>query len=326
MRTKTLKHQWLHILCARGGGSEKDVQNLKRLSACYAGECEFDDWLSNYGRPHWKIFKDIWIDAGGTTQIDTLLVTGDGIYIFDVKNYSGALEYVDGKWFSGGKRLNKDIFIQLKRSMEKINLMHYRLGRPGGLYSSIVFINEHNDVKIVDEVDVEITMRNDIKRKIHKIADEESWNENLDIEQVARAIESFIIPCPYKPHELEDAEFNRLRGGICCAECSGFEVKVNRYHARCRCGHAESKEKAVLRTICEYGVLRHDRELKLEEVYQFLGGAMSKSRLTDVLRKYFKLITSGRYAKYENPGLEYQFMFENLIFRYESKNHQVKDS
>ena len=317
MRNKTLEYQWLHILCARGSGDDKDVQNLKRLAAGYAGECEFDDWLSSYGRPHWRIFKDIWIDAGGTTQIDTLLVTGEGVYVFDVKNYSGALEYVDGKWFSGGKRLNKDIFIQLKRSMEKVNLMHYRMGRPGGLHSSIVFINEHNDVKIVDEVDVEVMMRNDIKRKIHKIADEENWNGSLDIEQVARGVETFIIPCPYKPRELEDAEFERLRGGICCVKCSGFDVEVLRYHVQCGCGHVESKEKAVLRTVCEYGVLRHDRELKLEEVYQFLGGVISKKHLSKVLRRYFKLISTGRHAKYENPRSEFDFVFNQYDFYYD---------
>lgn len=316
MRTKTLEHQWLHNLCMRGGGDDKDVQNLKRLAAGYAGECEFDDWLSNYGRPHWKIFKDIWIDAGGTTQVDTLLVTGEGVYVFDVKNYSGALEFVDGKWFSSGKRLNKDIFIQLKRSMEKVSLMHYRMGRPGGLYSSIVFINEHNDVKIVDDVDIEVTMRNDIKRKIHKIADEENWNGSLDIEEVARAIETFIIPCPYSPRELEAAEFDLLRRGICCAECSGFDIAVNRYHVRCGCGHSEAKEKAVLRTICEYGVLRHDRELKLEEVYRFLGGVTSKKHLSKVLRRNFKLISTGRHAKYENPRSEYDFVFKDHDFYY----------
>lgn len=322
MRIKTLNHQWLHILCARGGGSDKDVQNLKRLSAGYAGECEFDDWILNYGRPHWKIFKDIWIDAGGTTQIDTLIVTGEGIHVFDVKNYSGTLEYVEGKWFSGGKRLGKDIFIQLKRSMEKVNLMHYRIGRPGGLYSSIVFINEHNDVKIVDDVDIEVVMRNDIKRKIHNIADEERWNENLDIGKVASAIEKFIIPCPYKPRELDEAESGRVRSGICCEKCSGFDVAVHRYHVRCGCGHAESKEKAVLRTICEYGVLRHERELKLEDVHQFLGGVISKIRLSEILRKYFKIIKMGRYAEYSNPRLEYEFLFKDLIFRYD-KNKQL---
>src|SRR5699024_780274 len=140
------------------------------LSAGYAGECEFDDWLSSYGRPHWKIFKDIWIDAGGTTQIDTLLVTAEGVYIFDVKNYSGALEYVGGKWLSVGKRLNKDSLIEQERMMETVNLMHYRMGRAGGLYCLIVFINEYNDVKIVDDADVEVTMRNDLNRKSHKIA------------------------------------------------------------------------------------------------------------------------------------------------------------
>lgn len=190
-------------------------------------------------------------------------------------------------------------------------MMYYRMGRPGGLYSSIVFINEHNDVKIVDQVDVEITMRNDIKRKIHKIADEERWNDRLDIEKVARGIENFIIPCPYNPRALEDAEFEYLKSGVCCAECSGFDVAAHRYHVQCGCGHVESKQKAVLRTICEYGVLRHDRELKLDEVYQFLGGAVSRKHLSKVLTRNFKLINTGRHAKYENPRSEYNFIFKN---------------
>src|SRR5699024_12571592 len=94
--------------------------------------------------------------------------------------------------------------------MEKVNLMHYRMGRPGGLHSSIVFINEHNDVMIVDDVDVEVTMRNDIKRKIHKIEDEENWNGNLDIDQVACGVETFIFPSHFDPDDLDAAELDIL--------------------------------------------------------------------------------------------------------------------
>ncbi|MCD2136498.1 nuclease-related domain-containing protein [Salinicoccus halitifaciens] len=317
MRMKTLEHQWLEMLCGRGGGGGKDVQDLKRLAAGFEGECELDRWLGEFGRPHWKIFKDIWIDAGGTTQIDTLIVTGEGIHVFDVKNYSGELEYVDGKWWSGGRRLNKDIFIQLKRSMEKMGVMHHRLGGRGRLTGRIVFVGEHGRVHVKDAVDVEVVMRHDIRRMIHKLIDDEQWNDVLDIGETARLVEDFMIECPYKPRELDDVEFGRLRWGVRCCACGGFGVLAKRYHIECGCGHVEPKEKAVLRTICEYGVLRHERDLKINEVERFLGGIVSRRRLTEILRKNFKLLVGGKYAKHENPCAEYQYTFKNKRFRYD---------
>lgn len=316
MRRKTLEHQWLEGLCGRGGGGDRDVQELKRLAAGYEGECEFDRWLKVFGRPHWKIWRDVWIDAGGTTQIDTLIVTGEGIHVFDVKNYSGALEYVDGKWWSGGRRLNKDIFIQLKRSMEKMGAMHHRIGGRGRLTGRIVFVGEHGHVQVKDPVDVEVVMRHDIRRMIYKLADDEHWNDVLDIGEVARLVEGFMIECPYQPRALDDVEFGRLRWGVRCSECGGFGVSAKRYHIECGCGHVEPKEKAVLRTICEYGVLRHERDLKVGEVERFLGDVVSRRRLTEILRKNFKLLVGGKHARYENPCAEYQYTFKNKRFRY----------
>ena len=317
MRMKTLEHQWLHVLFKRGGGDGDEARNLQRLKSGYEGECDFDDWLERFGRQHWKVFKDIWIDAGGITQIDTMVITGEGIYVFDVKNYSGDLEYIDGKWFSDGKRLNKDIFIQLKRSMEKVGVMHRRMGARGALRGMIVFTNAHSDVRVMDDVDVAVVRRSEIKRKIQQLVDGENWNDVLDIGRTAQAVEAFTIDCPYKPRELEDLEFDRLMKGICCGSCGGFLIEVGRYHVRCRCGHVEPKEKAVLRTICEYGVLRHERDLKVGEVHQFLEGAVTKKRVSELLGRHFKLIDSGRYAKYENPCLEYEFLFKGLEFYYD---------
>lgn len=86
------------------------------------------------GGTGWRVYRDIWIKCGGITQVDTMIVTSGGIYVCDAKNGAGEYVYADGKWYMGGRELNHDIFVQLKRSMEKVNAMRDLIGailRPG---------------------------------------------------------------------------------------------------------------------------------------------------------------------------------------------------
>src|SRR5699024_11233652 len=76
-----------------------------------------DRFIEAYGGNGWQVYRDVWLDCGGITQIDIMIVTAGGIYVCDAKNYSGDYVYADGRWYAGGRLLNRDIFVQLKRSM-----------------------------------------------------------------------------------------------------------------------------------------------------------------------------------------------------------------
>lgn len=104
--------------------------------------------------------------------------------------------------------------------------------------------------------------------------------------------------------------------GIRCVKCGGFELTAIRYHMVCSYGYREVKEKAIISTICEYGVLKHDADLSIRELMMFLNGNVSYRNLRSVMHKYFIKVKDGRYTRYENPTQIYEYAFKNHEFRY----------
>ena len=163
-RKMTLEHQWLEIMCQRRGLDASKMKRLENLDRGFSGECLFDRFVGEFGGRGWKVYRDIWIDCGGPTQIDTMIVTNNGIYICDVKNYSGEYAYTDEGWYVNGRSVIKDIFIQLKRSMEKIRMMQRQMGEQFTAEGTIVFINEHFMLDAVSAVPEKIICRNQLKK------------------------------------------------------------------------------------------------------------------------------------------------------------------
>lgn len=75
--------------------SEEKNYYLK-LEKGYEGEKKFDDWLiANAGRG--TILSDLMFETNSSFyQVDTLFLTPDTIYLFEVKNYEGDF-YLEGE-------------------------------------------------------------------------------------------------------------------------------------------------------------------------------------------------------------------------------------
>src|SRR5699024_7750266 len=98
-----------------------------------------------------------------------IIVTAGGIYVCDAKNYSGDYVYADGRWYAGGRLLNRDIFVQLKRSMEKVNDMCTRIGPDIRAEGAVVFVNEHFELEMESSVFERVVMRNRIRKYLVEI-------------------------------------------------------------------------------------------------------------------------------------------------------------
>jgi hypothetical protein len=69
----------------------------------------------------------------------------------------------------------------------------------------------------------------------------------------------------------------------------------------CSCGKEESRDQAIIRTVCEYGVLRFDRDsFKIAEVREFLNRQASKTYLRGLLPKYFERVPKQHIIKFFN--------------------------
>lgn len=318
-RKMTLEHQWLEVMYQRGGLDGKDTNRLKNLENGFVGECAFDQFVTEFGGRRWRVYRDVWIDCGGPTQIDTMIVTNSGIYICDVKNYSGEYSYAGGQWYVNGRSVIKDIFVQLKRSMEKIRMMQHRIGGQFTAEGIIVFINEHFMLELETEVSEKVVCRNQLRKYLHEI-DQESAFGRVSVEKLCSEIEKYIIDCPYLPPICDEDSFHRLIKGIRCEKCGSFNVDVDRTSVRCGdCQIKMGKEKVVLRSICEYGVVMHHKALKLQELYEFMGGKVEKRYIRSILIRHFEMLSIGKHAKYKNPREKFLYLFGNYNFRYKDK-------
>lgn len=318
-RIRTMEHQWLELMDSRGILSSEDQRKLEALEIGFAGECAFDEWMDRYGDEQWRVYRDIWIDAGGPTQLDTMVVAGTAVYIFDVKNYSGDYTYMNGRWSVNGRVIIKDIFVQLKRSLEKVHLMLRQIDPMIHAEGSIVFINEHFSFHTEGEAGAEVVMRHGLRKHLQTM-DEGGVPMRMPIDMLCSRIESFFVDNPYPAPVCDDAAYISLKKGVCCCSCGRFRHAVMRYHLKClECGNQEAKERAVLRSICEYGVLRNDRNFKVHDVYFFLDKTISERHIQSILSKYFNIVARGRYASYENTRRLMEDLFPELRCKFKKE-------
>jgi len=111
--------------------SRKEKQNLYSMKKGYEGECIFDDMIKE-ANPNAQVMKDLLLKVNGTTfQIDTILISSDTIYFYEIKNYEG--EY----------HLNKEKMIIYRSGTEILNPVN-QLQRSSFLFSQLLNQNKHS--------------------------------------------------------------------------------------------------------------------------------------------------------------------------------------
>ena len=73
---------------------------------------------------------------------------------------------------------------------------------------------------------------------------------------------------------------------------------------------SEPRENAIVRTICEYGVIHFDKDLAITDILDFFNRDYSRGTIVKYLDKYFTQISTGRHIKYANT-----IRLDNLDFK-----------
>lgn len=294
----------------------------------FDGESDGLQLLHQHGHASWHYLHDLWIDAGGITQLDIVIITDRSVYIVDSKNYSYDFEHQNQQSFANGRQLNKNIFVQLSRSMEKVKSMLETVKYSGNVQGKIVFINPDSIVKL-DQSASQVGMnRAEFVRWIQQTAREEAKfpRANINAYNLRDLIlNDFKIENPYPPKARTMEHITQMKRGIRCEKCQQFEMEFTSYKVVCqKCGQQEVKERAVLRTICEYGVIRYKEDLRISECEVFFAGEVSKRYISRILSKYFVRTKRGKHTAYENKGEIFEYAFRNLKFQFKNSVKRIK--
>lgn len=143
-----LKHRYepeklklLRYLNIRMQLPSKDYTHYLNLEKGFTGEKQFDKLLVNMP-DEWIILKDLLLEYSNTIfQIDSLLITGDCIYVFEVKNYEGDFYIDQDKWCTTLKSEIKNPLLQLQRCESLLRRLLQDLGFNSPIKSYLIFIN-----------------------------------------------------------------------------------------------------------------------------------------------------------------------------------------
>lgn len=289
--------------------------DLCRLENGHSGEQAVLAFIEEFGEEHWIIRQNMWLDYYGKFECDLLLITRAGLYTFEIKNYRGKFEFRNSQCLINGKKVGHNAIAQAQKVHINLEQIFHDAAHHFNIQGVLTFIGQHNEVVVYDELeDLQVVMANQLRNYIWDIAKAERNYQGppVDTQIVIQLLEKFETNNPFTPATIPYEISQQARKGICCSNCGSFEINLSRQYIACQCGMFEPREEAIVRTICEYGVIHYEQDLTAANLEKFFNGDISRKNLTKYLNKHFERIGSNRDTRYLNKHLPFYRIYHEF--------------
>lgn len=247
--------------------------------------------FEEYAKPHWNYMTHVAMDAENRLKCNLLVMTSTNVYPLEINHYEGHFEYRNGASYLNGKKLAenpiqiaKDVTSQITGKIRFCSMPIFLDVKGAAIFTG------SSDVCILDDIgDIEIVTEDQLKKFVFQMILEErenggsprlilnniSWLSRVDRRQ------------PVIPFKIPRHIKNQITLGVRCSYCYSFDAQVGEIFTGCPCGGFENTEEAIVRTICEYGVLNNGKHLELSDLQRFFNGDVPDELLETYLEKHF---------------------------------------
>jgi len=308
MRRKSHDLQWLEVMEQRVTLDVSQRSELQKLQRGFIGEQNMDQLVEAILGSDNDHLDDLTLEyQKSVVQIDKLLVIGSIIYLIDMKFYRGHYIYKNNEWHFGDKTLTNNNFEQLRRAARILQNILRDHQIPLKVQGVLAFMNPESS----------LTVESHLKETVLNFADIPAWllqlkqnSTNNQLSTWKKAVKNYEIT-PYRTKRFFPLEkINTLQKGICCPVCHQFKMNENKNTVSCVCGYIEAKVIAFSRTICEYGVIFHDQNLKRSQLRIFFGQDLNERYLEYLLEKFFERLGGpNTRSGYQNKGILFEYWF-----------------
>jgi len=308
MRKKPHELQWLDVLDQRYLLAKEELESFQKLQRGYEGEVQFDALVEYFFKEKQVSLDDITLRyKNSVVQIDKLLIIGHTVYLIDMKHYRGHYVFKNNTWYVGDKALTNNIFEQLRRAVRILQSIFNDNQIHLSVKGVLAFTNLHSVIEVKDEVDEEVLMTEEIPAWLLRLSNGDTTARH----KVSQVLRHYTI-APYLTTRTFDIKnLGQLKSGILCPHCHQAQMQEHRFTMNCQCGYKEAKDIAYRRTICEFGTLFYNYNIKRAQLRIFFGKNLNERYLKFILQKYFTLKDS-HHAKagYINKGVLFEYWFD----------------
>lgn len=317
MNKRKMSHelQQLHILNQRLPLADEKF-HYRNLYHGYLGEIYLDQLVETFGEK-FECLDDITLTFKKTTvQIDKILIANNTVLLLDMKYYQGHYIFQNNNWYKNEKILLNDIFDQLRKARRVLQNIFDQHHLPLKVEGVLAFMNPRATIEIMDNTAEKVLFYPDIPNWLYEL---NTLASKPTVKNWQEVLQRYCVPAFKSPKNIPVENIKNFKKGICCRSCHSFDTTEKKHFIVCACGHREPKETACTRTICEFGVLFHDHDLKRKPLQFFFGNAINPYYLAFILRKHFPVAKrAGHMSTRENKGMLFEYWFEDEMDHFHS--------
>jgi len=297
IRSESPELQIYKSLHARMNLLPKDKQYFFNLKKGFEGEVMFDGKTEKL-QCDCLILNDLLLKHNSSTfQIDSLILLGEALYLFEVKNFEGDFYYESDKIYTKSRIEISNPLIQLKRTESLLRQLLQSLGFNTTVTASVVFINPEFTLYQCPQ-DKPFLLPTQITRNLKQLNDNPAKLNGKYKILAEKFVSLHIEESPYS--QLPAYHYDLLQKGIKCEVCNSFLITVEGNHCKClECGHKEALSKAVLRSVKEFQLLFPDQKITTNIIQDWCKVVQPKYRIRRVLERNFNPVGVHQWTYYE---------------------------
>lgn len=277
--------------------SEKYQSRHFTLQKGYEGEVLFESFLKKL-QNNYLVLNDLFLQTKSNHfQLDSLMITNEKLFLFEVKNHEGDYVYdeiKDGIFSKTNEILNP--YSQVVRAETLLRQLLYKNGIRIPIESAVIFINPEFTLYNAPK-DKPYIYPTQIHRYLKRFDKNSTHQPNKNSFIAEKLLSLHTSDSQY--WQIPAYEYEQLRKGVTCASCHSFNILVKGQSCVCmKCGHCETVSNAVVRCIREYKLLFPKEKIITNTIFDWCGGLVNKKLIYRILRKNFKIVGNNRWVHY----------------------------
>lgn len=251
----------------------------------FNGECDFDELIRKLTFIG-LVLNDLRLQAGSTIfQIDSLIITAFGIFVYEIKNYEGEFFYTDKKL----QRVNspnsnfENPLLQLNRKLIPLQKLFAENNIRLPITGYVVFVNPEFTLFNAPK-DEELVLPTMLPAHLKQLDKNRAPLTNMH-HQIAERLLQLATEVPPPAEDLPEYTYEKLNKGLICPSCRKLTTTpIKGMYFKCHyCEHNELASQVILQNIKELQLLFPQKNLTLSASMDWCGCPKNKNRFRKVL-------------------------------------------
>ena len=265
----------------------KNRQHIVSMDKGYEGEKAFDAMLRESVQADILVLNDLLLSISDqSVQIDSLVITPETAYLYEIKNYKGDYQIKDRQLLTlTGKEVGNPL-TQLTRTTSLFRQLFQQWQADLTVKGAVIYVNPTFTLYHASPKDP-LILPNQIQAHFSKLDSQR---------MVLTSNHRFIADRLLSEHRhdanfqklIPDYDFSTLRKGITCGECGSFDIKMNQRMSECtKCKYSYSTDDLILEQIKEFKLLFPQEKVTVKKISDWCGNSVTRRRIPRILGQHY---------------------------------------